>query len=123
MAPPPPYGYPPGPPVVEKTVMPVIGGILILVGALFGIAMGALFIIGTAWLIPIDITRLSAMFTVCGVIYMVISIIALIGGVFAIQRKAFGFAIVGGILALLFGGFIFGLIGLILVAISRREFT
>jgi len=83
---------------------------------------GAMFIIGSAWLMPVDITGLTELMAICGAIYLVLSIIALIGGIFAIQRKAFGFAIVGGILALLFGAFIFGLIGLILVAISRKEF-
>ncbi len=121
--PPPPYGYPPGPPVVERTVMPVIGGILIIVGAFMGIAIGAMFMVGTAWLMPVDITGLSAMFFVCGIVYLLISILALFGGVMAVQRKAFGFAIIGGILSMLFGGFIFGLIGLILVAISRKEFA
>jgi hypothetical protein len=124
MAPPPPYGYPPGPPVVEKTVMPVIGGILILIGALVGIATGAFFIVGASLFMPIDITGfgLSELMAVCGIIIVVISIIALLGGIFAMQRKAFGFAIVGGILSMLVGSFIFGLIGLILVAISRKEF-
>ncbi len=103
--------------------MPVIGGILIIVGAFFGIAIGAMFIVGTAWLMPLDISGLSALFVVCGVVYLLISVLALIGGIMAVQRKAFGFAIIGGILAMLFGGFIFGLIGLILVAISRKEFA
>jgi hypothetical protein len=123
MAPPPPYGYPPGPPVVEKTIMPTIGGIMIIIGALVGITTGAFLVIGASWLMPVDITGLSELLAVCGIIAVVIGIIALLGGVFAVQRKAFGFAIVGGILAMLFGWFIFGLIGLILVAVSRKEFT
>ncbi len=123
--PPPPYGYPPGPPVVEKTAMPVVGGVLIIIGALVGLATGALLIVGSAALMPVDVpgvSDVSGILMICGVVEVVICIIALIGGIFAVQRKAFGFAIVGGILALLFGWFIFGLIGLILVAISRKEF-
>ncbi len=120
--PPPPYGYPPGPPVAEKTIMPVIGGILIIVGAVIGVITGIFFIVGTAWLIPVDVLGVAELLMICGVIYLIISLIALMGGIFAVQRKAFGFAIVGGILALLVGSVIFGLIGLILVAISRKEF-
>ena len=121
---PPPYGYPPGPPVVEKTVMPVIGGILIIIGAIVGFATGAFLIVGASLFMPIDITGfgLSEMLAVCGIVIVVLSIIALLGGVFAIQRKAFGFAIIGGIFSILVGSFIFGLIGLILVAVSRKEF-
>ena len=118
----PPYGYPPGPPVVEKTALPVVGGVLIIIGALVGIATGAMLIVGSAALMPVDILGMSEILAICGIVEVVICIIALIGGIFAVQRKAFGFAIVGGILALLFGWFIFGLIGLILVAISRKEF-
>ena len=57
----------------------------------------------------------------CGAILIVVAIIALLGGIFAVQRKNFGFAVVGGILSL-GGWFIPGLIGLILVAISKDEF-
>lgn len=120
--PPPQYGPPPGPPAVEKTALPVAGGIFIIIGAIFGIIMGALFLVGTAWLIPVDILGMAGLLAICGIVYLIASLIALVGGIFAAQRKSFGFAIVGGILALLFGGFIFGLIGLILVAISRKEF-
>jgi hypothetical protein len=124
--PPPPYGYPPGPPVVEKTAMPVVGGVLLIIGAIAGIAQGALFIVGSAVIMPIDIAGVSELLAICGVIFLVTNLIGLIGGIFAAQRKTFGIAIVGSIMVLIFGGFfignIFGLIGLILVAISRKEF-
>ena len=60
---------------------------------------------------------------ICGIIGIVLSIIALIGGIFAIKRQKYGLALVGGICALLVAYIIFGLIGLILVAISKDEFT
>lgn len=113
---------PPAGPLVEKTSKPVAGGVLIIIGALIGIATGGLLAAGSSILIPISIPGLSAILLVCGVIWLILSLIGLMGGIFAIQRSHFGLAILGGIFSLLFGGFIFGLIGLILVAISKKEF-
>lgn len=123
---PPPY---PAGPYVEKTVKPVIGGILIIIGALAGVISGiwVAAVGGTLEsLIPIGVPgvtdTLAGILVICGVIWLIFGIIGLLGGIFALMRKHFGLAIVGGIFALLAGYFIFGLIGLILVAISRSEF-
>ena len=119
---PPPY---PMGPVVEKTAKPVVGGILILIGALVGIASGASLIWAGSMFLPLGDygMDISGILAVCGIIWIVLSLIGLLGGIFAMQRKHFGLAIVGGIFSLLVGFFIFGLIGLILVAISKDEFT
>lgn len=122
--PPPPMAYPPGPPPVEKTAKPVVGGILIIIGSISAIAIGAMFIGGIS-LLPFGLPGVTEAAGICGIIgaiFLIPGIIAFIGGIFAAQRKRYGFAITGGILAMLFGGFIFGLIGLILVAISKNEF-
>jgi len=117
--------YPMGPVVVEKTAKPIVGGILILIGALVGIAMGASLIWGGAMIVDISVYSggLAEILAICGIIWLVLGIIGLLGGIFAMQRKHFGLAIVGGIFSMLAGLFIFGLIGLILVAISKDEFT
>ncbi|MEK6851013.1 MAG: hypothetical protein AABY30_00585, partial [Candidatus Thermoplasmatota archaeon] len=64
---------------------------------------------------------------ICCGIEIIFSLIALIGGVFAIQRKMWGLGLAGGILGLLTWGFFIGsilaLVGLILIAISRKEFA
>ena len=54
-------------------------------------------------------------------------LLAIIGGIMAIQRRMWGLALVGSIMGLLFAwGWIVGsvlcLVGLILIAISRNEF-
>jgi hypothetical protein len=64
---------------------------------------------------------------VCGAIFLIFSLIALMGAIMAITGKSWGLAIVGGIFGLLCIGFVgtgslFGLIGLILIAISKDEF-
>ncbi|KYK29735.1 MAG: hypothetical protein AYK23_04970 [Candidatus Proteinoplasmatales archaeon SG8-5] len=64
---------------------------------------------------------------VCGVIFIIFSILALLGGIMAITRKSWGFAVVGAIFGLLtigpYGlGFVLGLVALILIIISKDEF-
>jgi hypothetical protein len=76
---------------------------------------------------PISVEQLQSILATCSIIGCIISIFALVGGIVAVKRKAWGLAIVGGILGLFtigpfFLGSIISLIGLILVAISRKEF-
>ncbi len=123
---PPPY---PMGPVVEHTAKPVIGGILIIIGALVGIVFGIWIaaIGGTLeTLMPVTVPgadALAGIIMICGIVFLVFGIIGLLGGIFAIKRTHFGLAILGGIFSLLAGFIIFGLIGLILVAISKKEFS
>jgi hypothetical protein len=104
----------------KETVKPLIGGALIILGAVVEFYWGyALIWSGDvlSWM-PFDI---GSILTMCGAILVILGIIALLGGVLAIMRKMYGIAMLGGILALP-GAFIFGLIGLILVAMSHEEF-
>jgi len=55
----------------------------------------------------------------CGAVLLVLGIIAILGGIFAIQRKNFALALIGGIFVV---PSILGLIGLILIAVSKDEF-
>ena len=61
-----------------------------------------------------------------GGVFVVFGIIAILGGIFAIQRKHFAIALVGAIFGLIGIGFVIGsvlgLIGLILIAVGRKEF-
>lgn len=119
----------------QKTWKPTAAGILIIIAGILAIAMGALYMsldvadfedLGVA--LPPEFTAedLAGLMDICGVVLFVFAIIAIIGGIFGIQRKHFGFAIAGGVFGLLGIGFFLGsllaLVGLILVAISRREF-
>jgi hypothetical protein len=112
--------------------MPSAGGALTLVAGILGLIQGIYIFIA---LLIFDYYSYgyidyfgwgSAFLLVCGVIALVFSIFAIIGGIFALQRKGWAMAVTGGIFGMLaFGlgiGFILGLIGLILIAISRAEF-
>ncbi|MEM2943591.1 MAG: zinc ribbon domain-containing protein [Methanomassiliicoccales archaeon] len=118
------------------TAKPVVGGVLIIISGLMGVIVGLSLAVLSGEIMemiedmygPDIVAGLEGILTACGVIWFIIGLIAVIGGIFAIRRKKWGFAVVGGVLALLtigpwLLGSILGLIGLILVAISRNEFS
>ena len=116
-------------PMQERTALPVAGGALLLVAGILGIIFWGMVIAGasTIGIVPGIGGALASIVAICGGIEIVFSLIALIGGVFAIQRKMWGLGLAGGILGLLSFGFFIGsilaLVGLILIAISRKEFA
>ena len=111
----------------KKTALPVIGGVLIMVGGIITLMWG-LALIGTVGffddLMVYDVEGVDSfedMLNACGAILVVFGLIGLLGGIMGMLRKSFGLAIVGGVFAL--GGFFIpALIGLILIAISKEEF-
>lgn len=115
---------------MKKTVMPVIAGVLsILAGAANILVAFLLFIamlvvqgvvgFGTVpfWIpfhVPAVLFLLSFPFIIAG-------ITAVIGGIFAVQRRKWGLALAGSIAALFPCGIV-GLVSMILLGISRDEF-
>lgn len=116
-----------GPAPAKQSALPIVGGVLILIGALLEVLMG-LAIVGSIGALDsfmlVDVEGIDAfqdIVTVCGIIWLVMGLIGILGGIFAITRKHFGLAILGGVFAL--PGFgVFALIGIILVAVARKEF-
>jgi len=118
----------------KKTVLPVIGGAMLIVAGIMGLFMGGV-------LLAIDLDDLDQygvdvagvgdvlddILTVCGAIIIILSLIVILGGFFGVTRKHWGIAIVGAVLGLfiigpLMVGSVLALIGLILIAVSRKEF-
>ncbi len=122
-------------PQKERSILPVIGGVLIIIAGLAALGMGVAFMALDAqdiedWVDPAELdmslSDLDDILFTCGAIVIVFGVIAVLGGVFAIVRKHFALAVVGGIFSILGLGFavgaVVGLIGLILVAVGRRSF-
>ena len=99
----------------KESAMPLIGGILIIIASLGYFGIGALIAGGSAFAIDVG----GGWGIMCGAVLIILGIIALLGGVFALQRKNFALALIGGIFVV---PSILGLIGLILVAASKDEF-
>ncbi len=62
-----------------------------------------------------------------GLVFLVLNLVVIAGGIAALRRRLWGLALAGGILGILVGGFIIGnllaIVGTITVALARREFV
>jgi hypothetical protein len=58
--------------------------------------------------------------SIVGVLVLVLGIVAIIGGAYALRRKSFGLSLAGAICAL--PSVLFGILAVIFIALSRKEF-
>ena len=119
---PPPYAYPYPYPVAPRPpnpTVPIAGGVLVLIA-------GALALLWTS-IMWTGFEMIGIGSWTCYVLELVFSIIAIIGGIFAMARRMFGLAVMGAIFSMLTLGFFFispllGLIGLILIMVGKDAF-
>jgi len=96
----------------EKSGLPVAGGVLVIISSIGYLALGGLMIAGSSF---IGFAEGAA----CGALVLILGVVSIIGGIFAVQRKQFPLALIGGILVI---PTILGLIGMILIAVGRDSF-
>lgn len=119
---------------VQKTWKPTTAGILNLVagvahliGGIFFMAMGSWFgpMMSMYPIDPRDITGAGVIFAVVGAGILVLGIVSILGGVFALQRRVWGLALAGAICALFIPPFgtILGILAIIFVSMGKKEFT
>ena len=126
----------------QKSALPVVGGVLLILSAVIGILMAVgLMVIsmnvgGVFSLLPVDLEGLlgtavggivQTVLLILAVAGLIISILVLLGGYFAVGRRHFGMAMVGAIFGLFilspyFIASIMSFVGLILIAVSHHEF-
>ena len=107
-------------------VLCIVAGALGLVGNIFWLVFGGIF--GSTimrdlfpssawqgWGWPLIIIGIFSLFSI------LINIMAIAGGIFAIQRKHWGWALAGGICAVI-ASRVTGIVALVFIAISRKEF-
>jgi hypothetical protein len=97
----------------------VIGGILAIIAGVLALAQGLLY--GAVYsLVP------EGFLCMCSGLGVLFGLISIIGGIMAIQRKAFLIAFMGAILGMLgvgfLVGFVLGLFAVILIALSKEYF-
>ncbi len=120
---------------VKKTWKPITAGILNIISG----ALGAFFVIGLIIAIiavdtwrflldvipPVDLPFVVPLVNTILLVLLVLSIIEtvfpIVGGVFALQRKKWGWALAGSIIAIL-GVFPLGVASTIFVAMAKDEF-
>ena len=122
---------------MEKTWKPTVAGILnIVCGALrilgaIALLIGVMFFIPVAviggpgpvpdmpnWMIPGVLSTIL----VTGVVFLlIVGILPIIGGIYALQRKKWGLALAGSIVAII-GSSVMGILSTIFVAMAKDEF-
>jgi hypothetical protein len=108
---------------MEKTWKPPTAGILSIIAGVFGL-LGAIVVgliggtIGGLELIPGVGTLLAAI----EIPLIIIAIVAIVGGIYALKRRIWGLALAGTICALLCM-WILGIPAIIFVALGKREFS
>ena len=103
---------------MEHTWKPTAAGILCIVaGAAAAISGLGLTVLGGVIGVPFGAGWMGAF----GVPWIVFGVIAIVGGVYSLKRRAWGLALAGSICALS-GYFILGLLAIIFVAMGKNEF-
>jgi hypothetical protein len=104
---------------MQKTWKPTVGGILAIIAGAFqvivGIVIAALggiggWFIGMGWL------------SVIGAPLIVLGIVAIVGGIYALKRNTWGLALAGSICALVGPWFLLGILAIIFVSLGKGEF-
>ena len=114
---------------VEKTKKPTVAGVFLIITGALGIlgAVGSFIgfsVVSGGWGIP-GMEAIPAFVPGIvlgwGIFGLIVAVLALIGGIFAVQRKQWGWALAGSIAAI-FSLIFLGIPAVILVAISKNEF-
>jgi hypothetical protein len=105
---------PPTPkPVVAGVFSIIVGAVALLVLSLVGILA---LVIGSVTLPVVGIVL-----AIIGIPLLALPTLALIGGIYAVQRRSWGLALAGSIAAALLSN-VLGVASIVLVAVSKREF-
>lgn len=119
-------------PFRPSTSKPTAAGVLMILAGLMSAGFWAVVVFSTGSLVAQSVTgstlaQVQGVLAVCGGIEILFSVLMIVGGAFATQRKMWGIALVGSILGLFTIGFLFlsslfALIAIILIATSHNEF-
>ncbi|NLE95686.1 MAG: hypothetical protein GX600_08415 [Dehalococcoidia bacterium] len=103
-----------------KTWKPTAAGVLAIVAG----ALTVLTALALSLLMPIAASSRYTMapIAVFGILWLACGIVAIIGGIFALQRRHWGLALAGAICALIPPATLLGIVSTVFVALSRDEF-
>jgi len=111
---------------VQKTWKPIAGGICSIVAGALGVIYGGLLsVIGIGGATYLEMPR-NGLFVLAALGWpaLILGVLAILGGIFAIQRRRWGLSLAGGICALLIPPpFILGILATVFIALSREEFS
>ena len=104
---------------MQKSWKPVVAGVLEIVAG----ALNMLVALGISLFMPVAAPFRYALMSVgvVTVLFLGTGIVALIGGIFALQRRHWGVSLAGAICALLAPGTLLGILSVVFVSLSRDE--
>jgi hypothetical protein len=106
---------------MEETWRPTAAGILTIIAGVALLIIG-LVIVGFGALIPFGFMLwFGGLLGMVGAPFIILGIIAIVGGIYALKRRIWGLALVGSICALP-AGFLLGLLAIIFVSLGKGEF-
>ena len=114
---------------MERTWKPTVAGILDVIAGIFALMGGLVLVVlgsaGTGFLSYFGFGMLQlaplALLLATGIPLLLLGILALVGGIYALRRKMWGLALAGSIATVLFSQ-IFGILAIIFIALSEDEF-
>jgi len=115
---------------MEKTWKPTAAGILTIIAGFLGLLIGILLAVGLgiAGMITGMIPGFPGvgLFSLIAIPGIILSIVAIVGGIYALRRRLWGLALAGAICALLFTlpflGWILAILAIIFVSLGKGEF-
>lgn len=119
---------------MEKTWKPTAAGILTIIAGFLGLLIALAITVGLgiagtlAGLIPglpeVIFTQFLALIAVPAII---LSVVAIVGGIYAVRRRVWGLALAGAICAFLFTlpllGWLLAILAIVFVSLGKREFS
>lgn len=105
---------------MQKSWKPPAAGVLTIIGG----ALNIIASLGMTFLMPVAAPFAYALVTVglFGVLWLGAGVMALVGGIFALQRRRWGLSLAGAICALMPPATLLGIVSTVFVALSREEF-
>ena len=104
---------------MEKTWKPTAAGIIAIVAGAFEVILGIVIvvfggigggIVGMGWLGAI------------GAPVIILGIVAIVGGLYALRRRIWGLGLAGSICALIGPWFILGILAIVFISLGKKEF-
>ena len=106
-------------------VLSLLGAIGVIIGIIVFVAVGSAPFLTYMWgelaALGIAINFMILILVIVAIISVVLGILPLLGGIYALQRKKWGLALAGSIVAIL-GSSLLGIAATILTALSKDEF-
>lgn len=104
---------------MKRTWKPVAGGVLAIVAG----SLNILVALAVMVFMVVPDTRVAALgMGVLGIVFIALAAVAVAGGVFALQRRRWGFSLAGAICAIISPWSLLGILATVFIAIARDEF-